>query len=460
VRRRGPPGLLISSPDCASVACDKEAYVRIAHRWPVPITAAITILLFLLFSPSAQAEGGDLDATFDGDGRVTTHLGALDEATAVAVQPDGKIIAVGESDDPDPGVFTKGFLVRYESTGGLDATFDGDGIVDTFPLFPFSRLPRDVAVQDDGKIVVAGNAGVARFNPDGTPDTSFGDDGFVTADSRHFDEGFEGIALQPNGKIVVVATTRAFSEGGLAAIARFNADGTNDTSFSDDGKRLLRHDPSNTGASAVSIQANGRIVVAGGEFPQRPGGSRFTLFRLRADGDLDRSFGGDGHVRTDFGDGGARAFDVALQAVGKLVAVGYTGLRPARRDFALARYTKAGRLDATFSHDGKKRTNFTGGLDEARGVVIQANGRIVVAGFAAPQGHRLQANFGLARYRTNGELNSTFSENGRVRTRFGANNEDFGNDIALQPNGRIVVAGSATVVRHARDFGIARYLAH
>jgi uncharacterized delta-60 repeat protein len=112
----------------------------------------------------------------------------------------------------------------------------------------------------------------------------------------------------------------------------------------------------------------------------------------------------------------------------------------------------------TFSDDGKRRTDF-GGFDEAHSLVIQANGRIVVAGAAAPTDHRLQANFGLARYKPSGELDRTFSDNGKQRTRFGANNRDSGNDVALQPDGRIVVAGSVTVVGNGYDFGFARYLA-
>ena len=404
----------------------------------------LLILAALAICPVALAGAGSLDPTFDGDGRVTTDLGGLDAATAVVVQADGKIVAVGTS--PAGNV-----LVRYESTGALDTTFEGDGIV----LFA-GPPPADVAAQDDGKVVVAGSWGVARFNADGTLDMSFAGDGIAT--KRAFAGDFNGVAVQPDGKVVVVGRSYRQSEGGTAGIVRFNSDGTIDRSFSGDGM-LLMLKGYYSAANAVSIRPNGKIVVAGWEYTEvNDMGRTFSLYRVRPGGTLDKSFGGDGIVRTSFGDDGAEAFDVALQADGRIVVVGYTGFRAAG-DFALARYTKGGRLDATLSDDGKRRTDFGGGRDEARGLMIQANGRIVLAGSAAPPGHRLQANFALARYRASGELDRTFSDNGKKRTRFGANNQDSGNDLTLQPDGRIVVAGSATLVFDSYDFGLARYLA-
>ena len=214
-------------------------------------------------------------------------------------------------------------------------------------------------------------------------------------------------------------------------------------------------------ASAVAIQPNGKILLAGDDYVEDgPGQSHneFVLFRFLSNGVKDTSFGDNGRVRTRWREDTSVAKDVALQADGKIVAAGYSGDWP-EYDFALARYTRGGRLDTTFSDDGKKRTNFTGGLDEARGLVIQANGRIVVAGVAAPPDHRRQANFALARYRANGELDHTFSDDGKVRTRFGASSNDYGNDVALQANGRIVVAGTVNRRGSASNLGLASYLA-
>ena len=422
-------------------------------------------LAALAFAPPALAGAGSLDLSFGGDGRVTTDLGsASDDAIAVAVQPDGKILVVGVNPG---GAGGNAVLARYTRAGLPDPTFDGDGIRSFADL-----VPADVAVQPDGKIVVAGSGqlpgydiALARFNPDGSPDSSFGDNGLVADDG--FGDGNEevhGVAVQPDGKIVVVGWTEYQSEGGDGLIARFNSDGEPDSSFGYPasaglgvGKRFLGMG-NHSIAYAVSIRPSGRIIVAGGGWMEASGW-QFALTRLRPGGRLDRSFGHDGVVRTDFG-GTDRAFAVAVQPDGRIVAAGKSDA-----DFAVARYTRSGRLDSTFSHDGRKLTDFGGGQnfsygDAAYGVAIQGNGCIVLAGSVAPPGDSQTADFGLARYRVNGELDHTFSHNGKQRTRFGSNHQDYGNDLALQPSGRIVVVGRITTVADDDfDFGLARYLA-
>lgn len=434
------------------------------HRSTATI-ATFAACAVLVMSPPALAAAGDLDRAFGDNGRVVTDLGSADDlATAVAIQPDGKIIVVGHSADV-PGV-----LLRYDATGAPDATFAGDGVRDFDGLYN----PAGVVVQLDGKIVVAGTAigsdssedfAVARFNADGTPDTSFGSGGLATATISQYgnDEG-RGLALQPDGKIVVVGWTDRDSERGDAAIARFNADGTIDTSFSH-GVGLVNMGGGHAYADAVAIQGSGKIVLAGVRDTQS--GYHFALARRNSDGTTDTSFSGNGRLQTVFGFDGRgsdddRAFDVAVQADGKIVAAGYTA-RSTRTgvDFALARYTRRGKLDTTFSHDGKRRTDFSGGnggRDEARSVLLQTDGRILVAGFAAPARDPSNAVFGLARYTATGKLDPTFSGNGKKRTRFGSNYDDFGYDAALQADGRIVVAGRVTPVTDGYDIGLARYL--
>jgi uncharacterized delta-60 repeat protein len=431
-------------------------------RW-AGVISALAVLTLLVMSSSALAAAGSLDATFDGDGRVITDLGSPEEgAEQLAIQPDGKIVVVASSRDQDTFV-TTWVLIRYDSSGALDPTFDGDGI-----LVVHGMTPNDVAVQSDGKIVVAGLANidlgdavatdfaVARFNPGGTPDTTFSDDGIATADFNGGEDIGLAVALQTDGKIVVVGSTAPNFTGRDFAIARFNDGGTLDTSFSGDGLLRMSLFGGNDRANAVAIQTNGRIVVAGethGAFDS----SDFGLARFRADGRRDLSFSGDGKLRTSFGPFD-RAFDVGLQADGKIVAGGSAYGRPAGVDFALARYTPRGRLDPTFSKDGKQRTDFTGGNDEAHGLVIQPNGRIVLSGSAAPPHDPDDVDFGLARYRASGRLDLSFSGDGKQRTRFGTNHQDYGFDAALQADGRIVVVGSVTPLVNGYDVGLARYL--
>jgi uncharacterized delta-60 repeat protein len=201
------------------------------------------------------------------------------------------------------------------------------------------------------------------------------------------------VAIQADGKIVVVGGQTP--EGSRFRVARYQADGTLDGTFSGDGKVRTRMGDGEGSATGIAIQANGRILVAGytdvpHEFgdPFRP---KFALARYLEDGSLDPSFGGDGRVTT-----GSRlglvAEDVAIQADGKIVAAGHTFFGDGR--FALARYAGGGSLDPTFGGDGKVTTDFTSGEDAAFGVGIQADGKIVAAGHAAKRGGR----FALSRY--------------------------------------------------------------
>ena len=405
------------------------------------------VFTLLALSPLALAAGGELDPTFDGDGRVTLDLGAADEsAVDVAVQPDGKIVVLGTTG-------MSAVLARYTSTGALDTTFDGDG----FLVFT-SLHPSALALQPDGKIIVAGTANadfaLARFKDDGTPDDSFDGDGLASADFvNHSNDIGRGVALQPDGKIVVGGSSDANHELGTVTVARFKGDGTLDDSFYNHGFRGWCC--MNSYATAVAIQTNGKIVVAGstGVFSHTP---RFFVSRLKADGTRDSSFSNDGQLQTKFG-AEAHGLDVAVQADGRVVVAGSVGAFK-HSDFALARYTSSGKLDTTFSGDGKRRMDFSGGADEALGLVIQPNGRIVAAGFAAPLHHPSDADFGLARYRSNGSLDLSFSANGKQRVRFGTNDQDSGFAVARQADGKLVVAGQATLATFASDLGLARLL--
>jgi uncharacterized delta-60 repeat protein len=418
----------------------------------VALVSSVAGFALLVLSPLALAAAGELDSTFDGDGRVTLDLGAADEsAVDVAVQPDGKIVVLGTTG-------MSAVLARYTSTGALDTTFDGDGFL------VFSSLhPSALALQPDGKIVVAGTANadfanadfaLARFNDDGTPDASFDGDGLASADFvNHSNDIGRGVALQPDGKIVVAGSSDANHELGTVTVARFKDDGTLDDSFYNQGFRGWCCMSSY--ATAVAIQTNGKIVVAGstGVFSHTP---RFFVARLKPDGTRDSSFSSDGQLQTRFG-AEAQGLDVAVQADGRVVVAGSVGAFR-HSDFALARYTSSGRLDTTFSGDGKRRMDFSGGADEALGLVIQPNGRIVAAGFAAPLHHPSDSDFGLARYRSNGSLDLSFSVNGKQRVRFGSNDQDSAFAVARQAGGKLVVAGQATLTPGLTDLGLARLL--
>ena len=415
--------------------------------------AIIALVAVTADGATAATSGGSLDPTFGGDGRVVTDLGAEEGAVAVAVLADGKIL-----------VATPHALVRYDSFGALDATFAGDGIL----AFPFSQfVAADMAIAPGGEIVVVGRTtenpdtdlAVARFSDDVTPDATFGEDGLATFDLDGNNEEASGVAIQPDGRIVVVGKTDVNHELGDGIVLRFTSEGALDSSFAGFGWRGAFPYGVPDDATAVSLQANGKIVVAGDTYTEAtccsPGGVNFALARFRTDGKRDTSFSGDGAVRTAFGsDRYDRAEALVIQAGGNIVAGGSTqkGLG-FDSEFALARYNHSGKLDTTFSSDGKQRTHFGGRVkfDAAHAIVLQANGRIVLVGEASGR-------FALARYRTGGNLDDTFGGNGKVRTRFGSNDGDYGYDTVVQSNGRIVVVGKVTTTAGAVDVGLARYL--
>ena len=213
--------------------------------------------------------------------------------------------------------------------GDLDTTFDGDGKVTT-NFTAGDDVARGVAIQSDGKIVTAGSAGntpdfaLARYNTDGSLDITFDGDGKVTTDI-FFGDSAHGVAIQSDGKIVAVGDSVDF------ALARYNADGSLDTTFDGDGKVTTSFTAGEARARGVAIQADGKIVAVG-EVGVNPN-LDFALARYNADGSLDTTFGVNGLVTTEF-NGTDRARGVAIQSDGKIVAVGQDGTS----DFALARY--------------------------------------------------------------------------------------------------------------------------
>jgi uncharacterized delta-60 repeat protein len=374
---------------------------------------------------------GSRDTSFDGDGRAvvrrtfaTCTSCAPDEvASDLAIQSDGKIVVVGtttdvfESDDPD--VF---FVARLNPNGSLDTSFSDDGMVDT-RMTPHGGTANDranaVAIQSDGKIVVAGKAeghvtsndfAVARYNSSGSLDTSFDGDGKVVLDGffGSIDEHTD-VAIQSDGKIVA-AGNQGFEDFN---VMRYNSNGSLDTTFSSDGRVQTDFKSRADVASSLAVQSNGKIVVAGradtctSSCPADAFNDDFALARYNPNGSLDTTFSSDGKATTGFGNLFEMALDVAVEGGGKIVAAGLAG-----GNFTLARYTSGGALDTAFSGDGRTATDF-GATDEANGVVIQSDGRIVAAGKTG------NADFAVARYFGGSDL-TTPPETSILRTGTGA----------------------------------------
>ena len=422
------------------------------------VIAGLACILLVAEALPARAAAGHLDPTFGGDGKVTTDMsGGFDGANAVAIQGNGKIVAAGGIG----GAGGRFGIARYDTDGTLDTTFGGDGIVRAnFTTGEDSAT--GVAIQADGKIVVVGHTSrmtaagwivgrfaVARYDSDGTLDTTFGGDGTVTTKFTEkknppaFD-GAAGIAIQSDGKIVVAGVSNLYCSCSKFAVARYDTDGTLDATFDGDGKARTHFRYGSEGR-AVALTASGAIVVVGGSIPDV---DKFEVARFTPGGSLDTSFSGNGKTTVDTGKGEEMATSVAIQSNGRIVVAGYTDLPHEFGDpfgperFALARLLVNGSSDASFSADGIARTRFGDKHAAANGVAIQDDGRIVAVGS--------DGDFALARYTPAGLLDATFGGDGRVETPFGP----FGqaNAVAIQGNGKIVAAGTGV-----GKFALARY---
>ena len=405
------------------------------RRGATTIVAAVVLLAAL--SGLAQAAPGDLDPSFDGDG--IRSFGALggDAAHAVLVQPDGKLVLAGDGG----GDFA---VARLNPDGSSDTSFDADGTSGAdFGGFDFGRA---AALQPDGKIVVAGvtdvnqDIAVARFNSDGSLDASFDPGGTDGPGKKIFGYGGFDIAnavlVQPDGRIVI-----AGNGGGNFVVTRLNPDGSFDPSFDGDGTAGADFGGADYGF-AVALQPDGRIVVAGQAGEDDVAVARFNPAGL-ADATLDETFSGDGTKR--FGYGGVDSARAALvQPDGKILLIGYGG--PSRK-LAATRLTPDGAFDPGFGDDDGTASVEFGGDDLGYAAALQRDGKIVVAGEKSGD----DDDFAIARLQPGGALDTTFSGDGRTTVDFGG--ADSGTSVALQPDGRIVVAGDTTV---GSDIAVAR----
>ena len=427
------------------------------------VAAVMCAIGSLAGAAAATAAPGDLDPSFAGTGWVRTlevRAGATNfmprGATGVAVQPDGRIVTAGEIHDGQSNHYFG--AVRYLPDGRLDPSF-GAGGVTAVDLGSF-EIPRAVAIQPDGKIVVAGESdcvtarciAVMRFNPDGSPDVGFGSGGVVRKEFYLQASWANDVAIQRDGRIVLAGSRLRggdAQDSELICVVRLLPDGRLDPTFDSDGTARLNMGYGNDGAQALTIQRS-RIVVAGHGL-EAAGGSRFGVARLRADGRLDRSFARRGFRTVSFGDRRpAGAYAVAATPNGRLLLAGNVAREGGAPEIAVARLTPGGALDRTFGARGRVRT--APGPFGGHGLAVApvAGGRVVVAGRAFTDASYDPSDWALVRYSARGGLDRSFGAGGVVRTDFGTGS-DRANALALTPTA-MVVAGEIYA-----SVGVARY---
>ena len=418
---------------------------------------------------------GDLDTTFAETGKTRVGFGfGRDFADAVAAQPDGKVVVVGVAGmvdgvifGPDDGEFG---VIRYNPDGSLDTSFGSGGKVRTLirGCCGVNRA-KAVRIQADGKIVVVGEAGgdfaLVRYNSDGSLDPTFDGDGMVTTPVGIGESRAAAMALQANGKIVVAGSAQNSQFYFEFAVVRYNADGSLDMSFNGDGKITTPVGAFGALGNALAMQADGKIVVAGRSY--NGSNNDYAVVRYTAGGALDNSFGSGGTVTTpitidDYANAVAIQRGNGVTTPDKIVVAGFSDGTSPRRAFSLVRYNLNGSLDTSFGMGGKVLTSFDAsnsrGLDAGNAVAVQGSRfqprKIIVAGYSFDGTHEA---FAVVRYNADGSLDTSFNGTGKVRTPIGAG-ESSGNAVKLQTDGKIVVAGiSHNAAYTSSDFAVVRY---
>ncbi len=373
-------------------------------------------------------------AQFGTNGTVTTAIdGYWMRSNQIVIQPDGKIIVVGYT----AGIQNAVLIAKYDLNGSLDTTFGVSGLVTT--VIGDASGANGVTRQFDGKIVVAGwstlssqkRFAIARYNSNGSLDTSFGSFGTTTTTIGSDEDVAHSVIQQPDGKLVAAGYTKSGAVISVALV-RYQSDGSIDTSFGTSGK-VITTIGSISRVFSIIQPSEGKLLAAGYS------NGNLLIARYLDNGSLDTSFGGGGtgYVTTPLGstDG---IQQIIRQSDGKLVAVG-SGLA----GLALARYSSEGALDTTFNGTGIVTTTIGSGA-WGYGVVQQPDGKLVAAGqnwnSAIPQ-----YNIVLARYQTNGSLDTSFGGGGVVTTILGSNNNSIAHSLLMQPDGKLVTAGYINV---------------
>jgi uncharacterized delta-60 repeat protein len=380
------------------------------------------------------ATAGSVDIGFGVAGKAITQFPTAATAQAVAVQPDGKVVVAGGS----PGFS----VARYNADGSPDTSFGTNGIAST-SLGTAANFAHALLIQPDGKIVLAGESGLAntnhgmtlvRFTAAGVLDSTFSGDGIASVEVGTIQSIAYGVTSQPDGSLIVAGQTQLNATDFDVAIARFTSAGVLDTTFGVGGV-IQEHTSARSFAYAITSFGDGRFIVAGttyvGPFNASYDDLDFLIYRYNANGTRDNTFGTGGRVITTIGGGPDVINAITFQPNGRIVVAGYA--LSDTIDMVVARYTLNGQLDAgQFGSGGKVLIDFGNSNDVAYGIKIDSNMEFVVAGVMETIPDATQDTV-LARLTSAGDLDPNFGTNGKARHNLGGAVE-FPTGLALQPN--------------------------
>jgi uncharacterized delta-60 repeat protein len=440
-------------------------------------------ILSMLFSTKTVLAQSILDLSFGTSGSVRTFINGGknnnkdDRATSVALQSDGKIVVAGRSEND---LYYYAFaLARFNADGSLDSSFGTNGTVrnNINGGNGYDDEANSVVIQSDGKIVAAGSSSgasgeidfaLARYNTNGSLDNSFGANGTVR-NNINISTGNNKInyayaaAIQSDGKILLAGYSNN-SINDEFALARYNTDGSLDNTFGTSGtirEHISGGDKSGDRANSIALQSDGKIVAAG--YSTTSSGPAFAIARFNTNGSFDSTYGTNGSTISHISGGGNSediANTVVIQSDGKIVAAGQSmDSSGYKRGCALARYNKDGSLDNTFGTGGTMRNYISGGNssnDIVCSIVMQADQKIIAAGWSEDA---VGNTFAILRYKADGSLDNSFNTNGVFRNHIsgGSNYYDGANSVAIQTDGKIVAAGWDEDILLGDAFAVARY---
>jgi uncharacterized delta-60 repeat protein len=426
-------------------------FLRTRQQWVrFAIIAFAVCLSISVVRDRVQAAPGDLDPSFGSGGKVVTDFGADDGIMSLLVQPDGKIVAVGFVSS------RSGFAVaRYNSNGSLDSSWGTNGLVTT-EFFGGGDTALGSFLQTDGEIIVAGRVqeplgryvfGLVRYDRSGNLDPAFGVNGKVSTELFD-DERALGVAFQSDGKTVVMGGASLNAKVGIG-LARYNPDGGLDVNFGTGGTTLLDLETWPISPSAVTVKPDNKVVLAGFSLG---GSTGFALIGLNENGSVDQAFGLNGLVITDFGGRLAIARDLASGADGKIVAAGiFQDASGQTQHSALARYNSDGSLDTAFGTDGKLVSAIHPFWETLFSLSLQPDGKIITCGLT------INSFAFVARYNSSGSFDSRFAGAGFITTQFSDGWNSYARSVAIQPDGKILAGGGTFPPNSAAsDFGLLR----
>ncbi len=409
---------------------------------------AVAVIAFITgYDVSAQ----EPDLSFGTNGKVYTSFGSFSSfCQSMILLPDEKIVSAGYNTNTTLAILVS----RHNADGTPDNSFNSTGSkrVDFGSAYEFCY---SVLAQADDKLVLAGssngNAALARLLPNGDFDGSFSDDGKLTLSfGAGNGSAFQKILLQSDGKIVAIGEAYNTSSFDFA-IARFNPDGSVDATFGSEGKTTINFNNYNDFGRNALLQPDGKIVVAGAA-KNNNGNSSVALLRLNADGTLDNTFGTGGKKTfTISGLADDYAEAVSILENGKLIVGGYTA-----GDFLLMRINANGNLDNTFGNNGTTITDFDDFQDKAYALAVDTDGSIYLGGHGYETGNGGLFHFAVAKYTSNGVPDNTFDSDGKMTIVMGADQSTIF-DMAIQPDGKLLFAGQSTnIAGGLTDFALLR----